>query len=130
MSPLCLVPLDWYPCLSVTRRGTAAAIALAAALSLAACDYFGFTPIKEILAMPAHFDGKEVKVKGKVTRVAKILAIKGYNLRDETGEITVITYGKLPAENDEVAIKGKVTSAVIMSGSAIGLRVEETQRLR
>ncbi len=104
--------------------------ALAAALALAGCDYFGFTPIKEILASPAHFDGKEVKIRGRVTRVAKVLAMMGYNLRDETGEITVITYGKLPAENDEVAIKGKVTSSVIMSGTAIGLRVEETQRLR
>ena len=101
-----------------------------AAITLAGCDYFGFTPIKEILAAPAHFDGKEVKIQGRVTRVAKVLAMMGYNLRDETGEITVITYGKLPAENDEVSIKGKVTSSVIMSGSAIGLRVEETQRLR
>ena len=116
--------------LPITRHFAAAALALAAALSLAGCDYFGFTPIKEIVATPAHFDGKEVKIRGRVTRVAKVLAMKGYNLRDETGEITVITYGKLPAENDEVSIKGKVTSSVIMSGSAIGLRVEETQRLR
>ncbi len=101
-----------------------------AVITMAGCDYFGFTPIKEIVATPAHFDGKEVKIQGRVTRVAKVLAMKGYNLRDETGEITVITYGKLPAENEEVAIKGKVTSSVIMSGTAIGLRVEETQRLR
>jgi hypothetical protein len=113
-----------------TRHSAAAALALAAAVSLTACDYFGFTPIKEILSAPAQFEGQEVKVKGRVTRVAKILAMSGYNLRDETGEITVITYGKLPAENDEVAIKGKVKSAVIMGGNAIGLRVEETQRLR
>jgi hypothetical protein len=114
----------------VTQRGAVVVAALAAALTLAGCDYFGFTPIKEILASPAQFEGQEVKVKGRVVRVAKILAMSGYNLRDETGEITVITYGKLPAENDEVAIKGKVRSAVIMGGNAIGLRVEETQRLR
>ena len=114
----------------IIRLLAAAVLTAAGVLSLTGCDYFGFTPIKEILAKPAHFDGKEVKIRGKVTRVAKILALKGYNLQDDTGEITVITYGKLPAENDEVAIKGKVTSAVILSGSAIGLRVEETQRLR
>lgn len=114
----------------VTRRA-AAALALAAALMLAGCDYFGFTPIKDILATPAHFEGKDVKIKGRVTKAAKVLAMSGYNLRDETGEITVINYGgKPPAENEEVAIKGKVKSAVIMGGSAIGLRVEETQRLR
>ncbi len=114
----------------VTQRGAVVVVAFSAALTLAGCDYFGFTPIKEILASPAQFEGQEVKVKGRVTRVAKILAMSGYNLRDETGEITVITYGKLPGENDEVAIKGKVKSAVIMGGNAIGLRVEETQRLR
>jgi len=113
------------------RRSIAAALAICAALALAGCDYFGFTPIKEILDAPAHFEGKDVKVKGRVTKSAKILALSGYNLRDETGEITVINYsGKPPAENDEVAIKGKVRSAVIMGGNAIGLRVEETQRLR
>jgi hypothetical protein len=106
------------------------AAALAAALVLAGCNYFGFTPIKDIVAAPAQFEGKEVKLKGRVTKAAKILALSGYNLRDETGEITVITYTPAPAENQEVAIKGKVKSAIIMGGSAIGLRVEETQRLR
>lgn len=113
------------------HRAAASALVLAAALALAGCDYFGFTPIKEILEKPAQFEGQEVKVKGRVTKVAKILALSGYNLRDATGEITVINYdGKLPAENADVAIKGKVKSAVIMGGNAIGLRVEETQRLR
>lgn len=114
----------------VTRYCPVAALAFAAALTLAGCDYFGFTPIREILDKPAQFEGQEVKVKGKATRVTKILAMSGYNLRDETGEITVITDGKLPAENDEVAVRGRVKSAVIMGGNAIGLRLEETQRLR
>lgn len=114
----------------VRRHVSSAALAIACAALLAGCDYFGFTSVQEILDKPAQFEGQEVKVKGKVTRVAKILAMSGYNLRDATGEITVITYGKLPAENDEVAIRGKVKSAVIVGGNAIGLRVEETQRLR
>jgi hypothetical protein len=120
-----MIPVTRHPSLV-----TAAAIA--AALALGGCDYlpWTYTKVKDILAAPAQFEGQEVKVKGKVVRVAKILALRGFVLRDETGEITVITYGKLPAENEDVASKGKVLSAVIMGTSAIGLRVEETQRLR
>ena len=117
----------------VTRHPSlVTAAAIAAALALSGCDYmpWGYTQVKDIIAAPARFEGQEVKVKGKVVRVAKILAMRGFVLRDETGEITVITYGRLPAENEDVASKGKVMSAVIMGTSAIGLRVEETQRLR
>jgi hypothetical protein len=105
-----------------------------AALALAACDYlpFGYTPIKEITAAPANFEGKEVKLKGKVRAVTKlpILELKSYTLQDDTGQIEVIARGELPAADVDVALKGTVKSAVIIGGKSIGLRVEETERLR
>ena len=108
--------------------------ALLTVLALAGCDYspFGYTPIKDITAAPANFEGKEVKLKGKVRDVIKlpILDLKSYTLHDEGGEITVTTHGALPAANAEVALKGTVKSAVIIGGRSLGLRVEETQRLR
>ena len=103
---------------------------LAGALALAGCDYFGYTPIKEIAASPANFEGKEVKLKGKATRVTKFLGLRSFTVRDETGEISVVTEGALPPENSDVALKGTVKSAMIVSGKSVGLRVEETQRLR
>lgn len=108
-------------------------VALIAALALAGCDDlpFGYTPIKDIVAAPANFDGKEVKLKGKVRDAIK-LPILGqvFTLRDEGGEIAVTTQGSLPATNAEVALKGIVKSAVIIGGQSLGLRVEETRRLR
>lgn len=108
--------------------------ALLTALALAGCDYlpFGYTPIKDIVAAPANFEGKEVKVKGKVRDVIKlpILDFKAYTLYEEGGEIAVTTHGALPAANAEIALKGTVKSAVIIGGQSLGLRVEETQRLR
>ena len=113
------------------HRGTLAA--LLAALALAGCDYlpFGYTPIKDIVAAPASFEGKEVKLKGKVRDAIK-LPILGqvFTLHDEGGEIAVTTHGALPAANAEVALKGTVKSAVIIGGQSLGLRIEETQRLR
>lgn len=105
---------------------------LACAAALGGCDYlpFGYTPIREVTAAPGQFEGKEVKLKGRATGTLKLLGLKAYTLRDDTGEIAVVTPGDLPAENTEVVIKGIAKSAVIVGGASLGLRVEETKRLR
>lgn len=104
-----------------------------AVLALAGCDYlpFGYTPIKEIIAAPVQFEGKEVKLKGRAANITKlpILEIKIYTLQDGTGEIAVVTQGTLPAVNDSVALRGTVKSAAIIGGQSLGLRVEEVKRL-
>jgi hypothetical protein len=106
-------------------------LALAAATTLAGCDYlpFGYTPIREILAAPARFEGKEVKIHGNVRIVLKLLDIRAYTVRDDTGEITVVTNGPVPAEKSRVALRGTVRSPLIVGGAAVGLHVEETRRL-
>ena len=114
----------------VTRHWRAAALALAAALTLAACDYFGFTPIKDIVAAPGQFDGKEVKVKGKVSDPVQLFNLRTFIVKDDSGEITITTDGSLPAAGADVAVKGTVRSAVIVSGKSLGLRVEASERLR
>jgi len=116
----------------ITHHYKGAILAFAAALLLAGCDYlpFGYTAIKDIQATPAQFEGKEVKLKGKAKGITKLLGLKAFTLQDETGEIAVVTEGQLPAENADVALKGTIKSAMIVGGRSMGLRVEETQRLR
>lgn len=107
--------------------------ALAAALALAGCDYlpFGYTPLQEIVAAPAQFEGREVKVKGRVTDVIKLPILgQAYKLQDGGAEVMVMTNGTLPAANAETALKGTVKSTAIIGGQSLGLRIEETQRLR
>jgi hypothetical protein len=114
-------------------RRRAAVAALAAALSLAGCDYlpWGYTHVKDIVAAPGKFEGTEVKLKGRVRSTHWVLGIKAYTLREETGEITVVTDGTLPEQNEEVRLKGVVrTTAIIGGGWTVGLRVEEMKRLR
>jgi hypothetical protein len=105
---------------------------LASVMMLAGCDYlpFGYTPIREITAAPAQFEGKEVKIKGRVKSIVKLLGVKAFSLQDETGDIIIATDGQLPAENTEAAVKGVVRSAVIVGGVSLGLKVDETKRLR
>lgn len=116
----------------MTSRTFNAALIIASVMALAGCDYlpFGYTPIKDITASPANFEGKEVKLKGQVQGATSLMGFRAYTLRDDTGEIAVVTSGELPATGQSVALKGTVKSAVIMGGKSVGLRVEETQRLR
>ena len=101
-----------------------------AVIALGGCDYFGFTPIKDIVAAPAQFEGKEVKIKGKAASPVHLLGVRTFSIKDEGGEITVSTSGSLPAAGAEVAVKGTVKSAIIVGGKAAGLHVAETQRLK
>ena len=107
--------------------------AFVALFSLAGCDYlpFVYTPIKEIVAEPGSFEGKEVKIKGKVVDVIKLPILgQAYVVRDDGADITVMTNDTLPPLNSDVALKGIVRSTAIVGGQSIGLRVEETKRLR
>src|SRR5512135_2142284 len=102
------------------------------ALSLGGCNYLpvGTTPIKDIVAAPASFEGKDVKLRGTVKDVTKVplLDIRQYTLDDGGGEITVVTAGDLPAEKANVLVKGKVESTAIIAGQSLGLHVKETER--
>lgn len=114
------------------HRSLAAALVTAALLALGGCDYlpFGYNPVKEIVAAPAQFEGKEVRIKGQARDPVQLLGLRAFVLADESGEITVTTSDSLPAAGAEVVVKGIVKSAIIVSGQSIGLRVEETKRLR
>ena len=107
-------------------------LAIAAGFALAGCDYlpFGYTPIKDIVAQPGPFDGKEVKIKGKARDPVQFLELKMFVVADDTGEIRVSTAGSVPAPGADVALKGIVKSAVIVGGKSVGLHVQETERLR
>jgi hypothetical protein len=106
--------------------------AILAGLLLSGCDYlpFGQTPLKEIVATPAQFEGKEVRVRGKVKDVTKIplIDLSMYVVDDGSGEMTVIAHDTLPAVNDTVKVRGVVESAAIVGGQSIGLRIKETKR--
>ncbi len=105
---------------------------LAGLFLLSGCNYlpFGQTPLKEIVAAPAQFEGKEVRIRGKVKDVTKIplIDLSMYVVDDGSGEVTVIAQDKLPAVNDTVNVTGVVESAAIVGGQSIGLRIKELKR--
>lgn len=102
------------------------------ALVLGGCNYLplGTTPIKDIVAAPASFEGKEVKLRGTVREVTKIpfLDLRQYTLDDGSGEITVVAAGDLPAEKTALLVTGKVESTAIIGGQSLGLHLREIER--
>jgi hypothetical protein len=106
--------------------------ALAGLLLLSGCDYlpFGQTPVQEIMAAPAQFEGKEVRIRGKVKDVTKIplINLSMYIVDDGSGEVTVMAQDKLPAMDETVNVRGVVESAAILGGQSIGLRIREMKR--
>lgn len=99
---------------------------------MAGCSLFdfGFTQIGEIVKNPSQFDGKEVKVRGKIVDVVKLpfLETKMYMLKDDTGEVLVITGGEIPAMGSEARVKGTIENVAIIGGQGLGLHLKESQR--
>ena len=116
----------------MAAKVSACAFMMVTAIAVGGCDYlpFGSTPIREITTAPGQFEGKEVRLKGKASGTLNVFGFKAYTLRDDTGEIPVVTPDSLPAENSEVVVKGVVKSAIIVGGSSLGLHLEESKRLR
>ena len=101
---------------------------------LASCD--SVTPKKltigEILKDPTSYEGKEIKISGKVIDVLKIplVDVKLYVVDDETGSITVVTEGNTPGLNKRVKIKGVIDNLAIAGGQSIGIHLKEIKRMQ
>lgn len=88
------------------------------------------TKIGDVVRNPSQYDGKEVVTRGTVVDVVKapFLDAKLYVLRDETGEILVVTTAGMPGMGSEVRVRGVVESAVIVGSQSYGLHLQESRR--
>ncbi len=101
--------------------------------SLTGCDQFaklgiGTTPINEITREPAKYK-QTVIVRGQVVNQLGILGQGGYELKDDTGSIWVLTRSGIPSINSTVTIKGKVMEGVAIAGQNFAVTITEEQQL-
>ena len=98
-------------------------------LLLAGCGQ-GVSPIGDITQAPASFEGREVTVRGTASQVLKLplTDAKSYRLKDATGEIAVWTTGTMPGEGEQLVVRGRIESAVILAGESYGLALKEIER--
>lgn len=102
------------------------AFALIVALSVTACDRLTTTPIGEIAQNPRAFDGKTVTIKGKVTEAFSLFVIKYFSLKDETGQMIVVTNKPLPKRGTSLTVEGMVREAFSIGDRQLLVLIENT----
>jgi hypothetical protein len=88
------------------RTGLTTLMVLAAAAILA--QRAPATTIAEVLANPAAYNGRSVVVPGTVAAALPVGAESGYNLRDGTAVITVVSRSAAPAVGSHLNVTGIV----------------------
>lgn len=94
-------------------------------MSLAACSACLTTPIQEIKAKPREYADKRVKVAGTVTETFSLLVLKGFVLNDGTGDIYVVTKKVMPAQGEQIAVKGTVREAFSLGDRHVLILLED-----
>lgn len=91
------------------------------------------TPLRDLVAAPARFQGKEVTVQGTVTSTSELVmsggqATRFYTLKGEGGEIVVTVREGLPARGQSLLVTGTVSEAP--RGKGLAPRLAEQRRSR
>jgi hypothetical protein len=100
-----------------------------ALLLLAGCA--GVTPIGELLNNPAKYDGKTVRVEGEVKESAGGLGLGAYQVRDDTGTLTVVSEtGGPPRSGSKIGVKGRFQSLITLGSRSLAVLREESRDTR
>jgi hypothetical protein len=101
---------------------------LATAALLAATGCASVTPIGQLLANPGQYDGKTVNVKGQVQESSGALGLGAYQLKDATGQLTVLTEtGGPPPKGSTIGVKGKFQSLFTLGDKGLAVLHEESR---
>jgi hypothetical protein len=108
----------------------AAFLVAAFGILLGGCDHLRAIPVNEVNTSPANFDGKEVVLHGMVKELTRIplINMKSYVLKDESGEIAILTDHDLPKSGQELSVKVKVQNLAIINGEPLGTTITEIER--
>jgi hypothetical protein len=95
-------------------------------LLLAGCA--SVTPIGDLLSNPGKYNGKTVKVEGDVTRSVGAIVAGAYEVKDNTGQITVVSEGNSPPpQGVKIGVKGVFQSLVTLGSKAIAVLKEQSR---
>lgn len=119
------------------RQQTFSVLVLTAALAMlvmAGCNQHT-DKIRDIVANPSHFIGKDVTVAGEVTKVYELPtplglfnSLSAYRVSDGTNQIWVLSRAGAPVLGDRVGLKGRVRPEGRFGNTALGSVIEEEGR--
>lgn len=99
---------------------------LAVLLLLAGCA--STTPIGDLLSDASRYNGKTVRIKGEVTRSAGAVVAGAYQVKDDTGTLTVVSdKASPPPENTRIGVKGVFQSLVTLGSRSLAILREESR---
>jgi hypothetical protein len=114
---------------SAIRRSFSFLPLAGALLVLAGCA--SVTPIGELLDNSTKYDGKTVRVQGEVQEGAGGLGVGAYQLKDNTGTITVVSdRGSAPRKGADVSVKGRFESLFSLGRAGVAVIREESRDSR
>jgi hypothetical protein len=112
--------------MSSTRQKVRRLVPLTALLILAGCA--GVTPIGELLNNSSRYNGKTVRVKGEVTRSIGAIVAGAYQVKDETGTLTVVSEkGSPPPEKSRIGVKGVFQALVTLGARSVAVLREDSR---
>lgn len=97
-----------------------------ALLGLSACA--SVTPIGNLLNDASRYNGKTVRIKGEVTRSVGAVLAGAYQVKDETGTLTVVSdKGSPPPEKSSIGVKGVFQALVTLGSKSLAILKEESR---
>ena len=96
-----------------------------------ACDrgYFESpVPVKKLLENPREYESRTVYIEGEVNEVFSLLLVKYFTVKDNTGEIIVVTERILPKKGEKIKVKGRMVDAFSIGDKTLTVFKEERDR--
>jgi hypothetical protein len=86
------------------------------------------TPINQLLNDPSRYDGKTVRIKGEVRGAVGGLGVGAYEVKDQTGRLTVVSQrGDPPRTGAQVGVMGKFQSLLSLGFKSLAVLREESR---
>jgi cytochrome c-type biogenesis protein CcmE len=86
------------------------------------------TPIGELLDNSSHYDGKTVRIEGVVQESAGLLGRGAYEVKDNTGKLTVISEGATPPRTGaRIGVKGKFQALFTLLSKSLAVLMEQSR---
>ncbi len=95
---------------------------------LSGCDSLFPTPIAKILQNPRKYEGKQVTVSGRVVESFGLVVVRYFVVKDDTGEITVVTERSLPRKGEQIKVTGRVEEAFSIGDQQLIVIKEEQEK--
>jgi hypothetical protein len=99
-------------------------------ITMTACSSFFPTQINKILSNPRDYTDKKVTISGTVEDSFSFVVVKYFTLRDETGEITVVTQKPMPAKGNKIKVTGTVQEAFSLGDQQIVVLIEKDENAK